>query len=82
LDGRTDSFIIIAHSLGLQTEEYHFWDPMQGGLDRKFTAGNVLDLEAWTLLKGFGTVGNEDTYKVTKSDCKRISELEMKLFHD
>ena len=78
--GRTDSFIIIAHSLGLRCEEYHFWDPMHGGLTRKFEAGNVLDLEAWTLLQGYGTVGNEDSYVVTKTGCKRISSLEMKLF--
>ncbi len=78
--GRQDSFIIIAHSLGLQTEEYHFFYPMHGGLTRKFQKGNVLDLEAWTLIKNYGTVGNEDTYVVTETGCKRISTLEMKIF--
>ncbi|MHA1323941.1 MAG: hypothetical protein ACTSRL_14230 [Candidatus Helarchaeota archaeon] len=53
---------------------------MRGGQTRKFEVGNVLDLEAWTLLKGFGTVGNEDCYVITQSGCKRISTLEMKLF--
>ncbi len=78
--GRTDSFIMMAHSLGLRTEEYHFFDPMKGSLPRKFEIGNVFDLEAWTLIKGFGTVGNEDTYVVTKTGCTRISTLEMKIF--
>ncbi len=78
--GREDSFIIIAHSLGLYTEEYHFFDPMHGGQARKFETGNVLDLEAWTLIQRYGTVGNEDTYVVTESGCKRISSLEMKIF--
>ncbi|MHA1277589.1 MAG: M24 family metallopeptidase [Candidatus Helarchaeota archaeon] len=78
--GRQDSFIIIAHSIGLRTEEFHFFDPMHGSLERPFEQGNVLDLEAWTLIKDYGTVGNEDTYVVTESGCKRISNLEMKIF--
>ena len=78
--GRKDAFIIMAHSLGLTTEEYHFFDPMTGGLPKKFESRNVLDLEAWTLLKGYGTVGNEDTYVVTETGCKRISTLDMKIF--
>ncbi|NVM55918.1 MAG: aminopeptidase P family protein [Candidatus Helarchaeota archaeon] len=78
--GRQDVFIIIAHSLGLRTEEFHFFDPMHGSLERKFQKGNVLDLEAWTLIKNYGTVGNEDTYVVTETGCKRISTLDMKLF--
>ncbi len=78
--GRKDQFIIIAHSLGLKTEEYHFFDPMKGGLKRKFEKGNVLNMEAWTLLKGYGTIGNEDQYIVTKSGCERISTLDMKIF--
>jgi Xaa-Pro aminopeptidase len=78
--GREDSFIIIAHSIGLRTEEFHFFDPMHGSLDRPFEEGNMLDLEAWTLIKDYGTVGNEDTYVVTSSGCKRISKLEMQIF--
>jgi Xaa-Pro aminopeptidase len=78
--GRQDSFIIIAHSIGLRTEEYHFFDPMYGGQPRKFEQGNVLDLEAWTLVKDYGTVGNEDTYLVTENGCRRISTLDMKIF--
>ncbi len=78
--GRHDRFIIMAHSLGLRTEEYHFFDPMHGSLPRKFQAGNVLDLEAWTLIKDYGTVGNEDTYLITETGCKRISTLKMKIF--
>jgi len=78
--GRQDQFIIIAHSLGLKTEEYHFFDPMKGGLKRKFQKGNVLNMEAWTLMKGYGTIGNEDQYIVTEDGCKRISTLEMKIF--
>ena len=78
--GRQDSFIIMAHSVGLRTEEFHFFDPMHGGQARKFEKGNVLDLEAWTLIQNFGTVGNEDTYVVTETGCKRISTLEMKIF--
>ena len=77
--GREDQFIIMAHSLGLRTEEYHFFDPM-GKIGRNFEVGNVFDLEAWTLLKGLGTVGNEDTYILTKNGCKRLSSLEMKVF--
>jgi len=79
-DGRQDTFILMAHSLGLNTEEYHFFDPMKGALKRKFQEGNVFDLEAWTLLKGYGTVGNEDTYVVTSNGCKRISTLDMNIF--
>lgn len=77
--GRTDQFIIMAHSLGLKTEEYHFFDPI-GKIGRDFEVGNVFDLEAWTLMKGFGTIGNEDTYVLTKDGCKRISTMEMKVF--
>lgn len=78
--GRQDTFILMAHSLGLNTEEYHFFDPMKGALKRKFQEGNVFDLEAWTLLKGYGTIGNEDTYVVTANGCKRISTLDMNIF--
>ncbi|MFX0139971.1 MAG: M24 family metallopeptidase, partial [Candidatus Hodarchaeota archaeon] len=78
--GRTDQFLIIGHSLGLRTEEYHFFDPMKGGIKRKFQKGNVLNMEAWTLMKGYGTIGNEDQYVVTGSGCERISTLEMKIF--
>lgn len=78
--GRKDTFIIMAHSLGLRCEEFHFFDPMTGPSKRLFQKGNVFDLEAWTLMKGYGTIGNEDTYVVTDSGCKRISTLQMKVF--
>ena len=79
--GRTDSFIILAHSLGLRTEEFHFFDPMKGGASGiNFENGNVFDLEAWTMLQGMGTVGNEDTYVVRNNKCERISTLEMKIY--
>ncbi|MHA1268508.1 MAG: M24 family metallopeptidase [Candidatus Helarchaeota archaeon] len=78
--GRTDSFIILIHSLGLRTEEFHFFDPMKGGNSITFQNGNVFDIEIWTLLKGFGTVGNEDTYLIKNNKCTRISTLEMKIY--
>ncbi|MHA1378520.1 MAG: M24 family metallopeptidase [Candidatus Helarchaeota archaeon] len=77
--GRKDQFIIMGHSIGLKTEEYHFFDPMRSKF-RKFQKGNVLNIEAWTLLKGYGTIGNEDQYVITENGCKRISTLEMKIF--
>ncbi|MEX2724639.1 MAG: hypothetical protein Q6367_012175, partial [Candidatus Freyarchaeota archaeon] len=65
---------------GLQTEEFHWLDVLKGASDRKFVKNAVLDIEAWNLHSKVGLIGNEDTYLVTDSGCKRISKLDMKVF--
>jgi Xaa-Pro dipeptidase len=77
--GRKDPVFITLHSIGLQTEEFHWLDPMKGVSPRKFVENAVLDIEAWSL-SNTGLVGNEDTYMITKSGCERISKLDMKIF--
>ena len=79
--GRTDPLILTCHSVGIGTEELHYFDPMtQKAAKRPFEKNHVMDIEAWALVPKVGLVGNEDTYQVTDTGCKRISTLEMKLF--
>lgn len=78
--GRKDPVFITIHSVGLQTEEFHWLDPMSGVSDRKFVENAILDIEAWNLHSNVGLLGNEDTYLVTSSGCERISKLDMKIF--
>ncbi|MEM2958316.1 MAG: Xaa-Pro peptidase family protein [Candidatus Jordarchaeaceae archaeon] len=78
--GRKDPVFITIHSVGLQTEEFHWLDVLKGASDRKFVKNAVLDIEAWNLHSKVGLIGNEDTYLVTDSGCKRISKLDMKVF--
>ncbi|MEM3594537.1 MAG: Xaa-Pro peptidase family protein [Candidatus Jordarchaeaceae archaeon] len=78
--GRKDPVFITIHSVGLQTEEFHWLDVLKGASDRKFVKNAVLDIEAWNLHSKVGLIGNEDTYLVTDSGCKRISRLDMKIF--
>ncbi len=78
--GRKDPVFITIHSVGLQTEEFHWLDVMKGASDRKFVKNAVLDIEAWNLHSNVGLIGNEDTYLVTGSGCERISKLDMKIF--
>jgi Xaa-Pro dipeptidase len=78
--GRKDPVFITIHSVGLQTEEFHWLDVLKGASDRKFVKNAVLDIEAWNLHSKVGLIGNEDTYLVTGSGCERISKLAMKIF--
>ena len=79
--GRTDPLILTCHSIGIGTEEFHYFDPMtQKAAKRAFEKNNVMDIEAWAVVPKIGLVGNEDTYQVTDSSCKRISSLDMKVF--
>jgi len=78
--GRKDPVFITIHSVGLQTEEFHWLDVLKGASDRKFVKNAVLDIEAWNLHSKVGLIGNEDTYLVTSSGCERISKLDMKIF--
>ena len=79
--GRKDPLILTCHSIGIGTEEFHYFDPMtQKAAKRAYEKNNVIDIEAWGLIPGTGLVGNEDTYQVTDSGCKRISTMDMKIF--
>ena len=79
--GRVDPLFLTCHSVGIGTEEFHYFDPMtQKAAKRAFEKNNIMDIEAWALLPGLGLVGNEDTYQVTGSGCQRISTLDMKIF--
>ncbi len=79
--GRTDPLILTAHSVGIQIEEFHFFDPTtQKAAKRNFEANMTLDIEAWALIPKLGLVGNEDTYQVTSSGAKRLTTLPMKVF--
>ncbi|MGQ9722631.1 MAG: M24 family metallopeptidase [Candidatus Jordarchaeum sp.] len=78
--GRKDPVFITIHSVGLQTEEFHWLDVMKGASDRKFVENAVMDIEAWSLHSSGMLIGNEDTYLVTSSGCERISRLDMKIF--
>jgi len=68
------------HSIGLQTEEFHFFDPLRGPASRNFEANMVLDVEVWTPHPECGLLGNEDTYLVTEKGCEGISTLDRKIF--
>ena len=78
--GREDHVFITVHSVGLQTEEFHWLDPMRGVSEKRFVENDVLDIEAWSLHPSGMLVGNEDTYLLTGSGCERISRLDMKIF--
>ncbi|MHA1382554.1 MAG: M24 family metallopeptidase [Candidatus Helarchaeota archaeon] len=79
--GRTDPLILTAHSVGIQIEEFHFFDPTtQKAAKRNFETNMTLDIEAWALIPKLGLVGNEDTYQVMSSGCKRLTTLPMKVF--
>jgi Xaa-Pro aminopeptidase len=77
---KTLSCFVTGHSVGLQTEEFHFFSPMASKGKGTFEENMVLDVELWTPFKNFGLLGIEDTFQVTKSGCKRISSLEKKIF--
>ncbi len=79
LDKRLSCFVT-GHSIGLQTEEFHFFSPMMRKGKGIFEENMVLDVEVWTPFKNSGLLGIEDTYQVTKSGCKRLSSLEKKIF--
>jgi len=78
--GREATVFTTLHSLGLQCEEFHFVDPLRGPANRNFEANMVLDIEVWTVHPECGLLGNEDTYIVTESGCKRISKLKRTIF--
>lgn len=78
--GKSMPFFVTFHSVGLLTEEFHFYDPMKGLSPLPFSKNNVLDIEIWTLSSSQGLVGIEDTYLVTAKGTERISSLERKIF--
>jgi len=78
--GREATVFITIHSLGLQCEELLLVNPLTGPANRNFEANMVMDIEAWTPHPECGLLGNEDTYVVTESGCKRISTLDRKIF--
>jgi len=79
LDKKISCFVT-GHSIGLQTEEFHFFSPMARNKKVRFEENMVLDVEVWTPFKNFGLLGIEDTYQVTRSGCKQLSSLEKKIF--
>jgi Xaa-Pro aminopeptidase len=78
--GKDMPFFVTFHSLGLLTEEFHFYDPMRGASPLPFSKNNVLDIEIWTLSSSEGLVGIEDTYVVTAKGAERISSLERRIY--
>jgi Xaa-Pro aminopeptidase len=78
--GKDMPFFVTFHSLGILTEEFHFYDPMKGVSPLPFSKNNVLDIEIWTLSSSQGLVGIEDTYVVTAKGAERISSLERKIY--
>ncbi|MHA1275979.1 MAG: M24 family metallopeptidase [Candidatus Helarchaeota archaeon] len=78
--GKKITSFVTGHSIGLQTEEFHFFSPMMRKGKGIFEENMVLDVEVWTPFKNFGLLGIEDTYQVTKSRCKQLSSLEKKIF--
>jgi Xaa-Pro aminopeptidase len=78
--GKEMPFFVTFHSVGLLTEEYHYYDAMKGVSPSPFNRNNVLDIEIWTLSSGQGLVGIEDTYIVTARGVERISSLERKIY--
>ncbi len=71
---------VTGHSIGLQTEEFQFFSPMDRKGKGLFEENMVLDVEVWTTFKNFGLLGIEDTFQVLKGGCKQISSLEKKIF--
>jgi Xaa-Pro aminopeptidase len=78
--GKDMPFFVTFHSVGLLTEEFHFYDPMKGVSSLPFSKNNVLDIEIWTLSSSQGLVGIEDTYVVTAKGAERISTLERRIY--
>ncbi|WXG44984.1 MAG: Xaa-Pro peptidase family protein [Promethearchaeati archaeon SRVP18_Atabeyarchaeia-1] len=78
--GKEMPFFVTFHSVGILTEEFHFYDPMKGVSPLPFTRNNVLDIEIWTLSASQGLLGIEDTYMVTAKGTERISSLERKIY--
>jgi Xaa-Pro aminopeptidase len=70
---------IIAHSIGLETEEIHVFGPGQN-YDGLIEENMVLDVEVWQNVRGQGLVGIEDCYRITSSDCERLSNLDKEIF--
>nr|MDO8134621.1 M24 family metallopeptidase [Candidatus Njordarchaeum guaymaensis] len=78
--GKDMPFFLTIHSIGLLTEEYHFYDAMRGASPLSFSKNNVVDIEIWTLSSDQGLLGMEDTYLITGSGCERISTLDRKIY--
>ncbi|MFX1304229.1 MAG: M24 family metallopeptidase [Promethearchaeota archaeon] len=70
---------IIGHSIGLETEETHIIGPGHS-FNGLIEENMVLDVEAWQIVRGQGLVGIEDCYRITSSDCERLSNLEKEIF--
>ncbi|MHA1263702.1 MAG: M24 family metallopeptidase [Candidatus Helarchaeota archaeon] len=73
------TYFITGHSIGLQTEEFHFFSPMMRKGKGIFEENMVLDVEVWTIYKE-SLLGIEDTYQVTHNGCKQLSSLPKRIF--
>jgi Xaa-Pro aminopeptidase len=70
---------ITGHSIGLECEETHLFSPMKT-LEMPFEENMVLDIEVWQNYKNQGLIGIEDCYRITKSGCERLSNLQKDFF--
>ncbi len=70
---------VIAHTIGLETEELHMFGPTESQ-NRPFEENMVLDVEVWEYVDKWGLVGVEDCYRVTKNGVERLSSLDKDLF--
>ena len=70
---------VIAHTIGLETEEMHMFGPTQSQ-NRPFEENMVLDVEVWEHVENWGLVGVEDCYRVTKGGVERLSSLDREIF--
>ncbi|MHA1111484.1 MAG: M24 family metallopeptidase [Promethearchaeota archaeon] len=70
---------VIAHTIGLETEEMHMFGPNQSQ-NRPFEENMVLDVEVWEHVENWGLVGVEDCYRVTKAGVERLSSLDREIF--
>jgi Xaa-Pro aminopeptidase len=70
---------VIAHTIGLETEELHMFGPTESQ-NRPFEENMVLDVEVWEQVEKWGLVGVEDCYRVTKGGVERLSSLDRDIF--
>jgi len=72
------STLVTAHSIGLETEEVHFFGPIQV-LDLPFEENMVFEIELWEKFQN-SLIGVEDCYVVRSDGCKRLSTLDKHIF--
>ncbi|MFX0102055.1 MAG: M24 family metallopeptidase, partial [Candidatus Hodarchaeota archaeon] len=77
--GKGGNCYITGHSIGLECEETIFFSPVKK-IDMEFEPNMVLDIEVWQSFKNVGLIGIEDCYRITTSNCERLSSLEKDIF--